>query len=126
MNDFEIDRKLQKTDNEGLNSLTSDDAIPDIKARGVWRQEQNAFFDVRLTNTNARSQKFLPVNAILKIHEKEIKEILCRIMNVEHGTFTQLVFSLTNGEGSKTSMFHKHVAQKIANERKILKNSNFD
>ena len=37
-------------------------------------------------------------------------------MNVKHGTFTSLVFSLTGGEGPETSMFHKPVAQKIANE----------
>ena len=33
-------------------------------------------------------------------------------MNVEHGTFTPLVFSLTGGEGPETSMFHKYIAQK--------------
>ena len=33
-------------------------------------------------------------------------------MNVEHGTFTQLVFLLTEGEGPEMSMFHKHIAQK--------------
>ena len=37
-------------------------------------------------------------------------------MNVEHGTLTPLVFSLTGGEGLGSSMFHKHIAQKIANK----------
>ena len=37
-------------------------------------------------------------------------------MNVERGTFTTLVFSLTSGEGTEISMFHKHIAQKIANK----------
>ena len=32
-------------------------------------------------------------------------------MNVEHGTFTPLVFSLTGGEGPKTSMLNTHIAQ---------------
>ena len=100
-----------------LNGLTSDNARPNIRARVVWRQGQNAFFDILLTNTNARSQKHLPVNAILKKHEKEKKENCnSRIINVEHGTFTPLVFSLTGGEGPETSMFHKPVAQKIANK----------
>ena len=83
----------------------------------MWRQGQNAFFDIRLTNTNARSQNYLPVSAILKKHEKEKKrDYNSRIMNVEHGTFTPLVFSLTGGEGPETFMFHKHIAQKIANK----------
>ena len=48
-------------------------------------------------------------------------------MNMEHGTFTPLVFSLTGGEGPETSMFHKYIAQKIANKtRKIWKSSNTD
>ena len=37
-------------------------------------------------------------------------------MNVEHGNFTPLVFSLTGGEGPETSMFPKHIFQKIANK----------
>ena len=35
-------------------------------------------------------------------------------MNVEHGTSTPLVFSLTGGEGPGASMFHMHIAQKIS------------
>ena len=34
-------------------------------------------------------------------------------MNVEHGTFTPLVFSLTGSEIPEAFLFHKHVAQKI-------------
>ena len=34
------------------------------------------------------------------------------IMNVEHGTFTPLFFSLTGGEGPETLIFFKHIAQK--------------
>ena len=37
-------------------------------------------------------------------------------MNVENRTFTPLVFSLTGGKGPETSIFHKHIAQKIANK----------
>ena len=71
-----------------------------------------------MTSTNARSQKHLPVSAILKKHEKEKKRAYnSTIMNVEHGTFTPLAFSLIGGEGLETSMFHKHIAQKIANKK---------
>ena len=84
----------------------------------MWRLGQNTFFHIRLTNTNARSQKHLPVRAILKKHEKEKKRAYnSRITNVEHGTLTPLVFSLSGDEGPETSMFHKHITQKIANKR---------
>ena len=92
-----------------------DEARPDIRTGGVWRQGQNAFFDIRLTNVNANSQKHQTVEAILKKHEKEKKRAYnSRIMNVEHGTFTPLVFSLTGGEDPDASVFHKDVAQKIS------------
>ena len=69
--------------------MVSQDARPDLRARGVWRQGQNAFFDIRLTNTKAPLQKHLPVNAILKKHEKEQNRVFnSRTMNAEHGTFT--------------------------------------
>ena len=41
-------------------------------------------------------------------------DIQHRIMNVEHGTFTPLVFSINGGEGSECLAFHKHIAEKIA------------
>ena len=68
LTNVEIEPKLQKIDNEGLNGLTSDDARPD-----VWRQGQNAFFDIRLTNSNARSLKHLAASPILKKDENKIE-----------------------------------------------------
>ena len=35
-------------------------------------------------------------------------------MNIEHGTFTPLVFSVTGVMGKECSVFHKHIADKIA------------
>ena len=70
LNDVEIEPILKKIDNEWLNSLAGNNAGADMRARGVWRQGQNAFFDNRLTNTNAGSQKHLSVNAVLEKHEK--------------------------------------------------------
>ena len=52
LNNFEIESRLQKIDNEELNGLIGDNARPDVRARGVWIQGQNALFDIRLTNTN--------------------------------------------------------------------------
>ena len=81
----------------------------------VWRQGQNVFLDIRLTNVNANSKKNRTVEKILKKHEKEKKRAYNnRIMNMEHGTFTPLVFSLTGGEGPEVFIFHKNIAQKIS------------
>ena len=52
---------------------------------------------------------------IFKKHELEKKRHYNhRIMNIEHGTFTPLVFSVSGVMGKECSMFHKHIAEKIA------------
>ena len=35
-------------------------------------------------------------------------------MNIEHGTFTPLIFALNGGAGNECSMFHKNIAEHIA------------
>ena len=35
-------------------------------------------------------------------------------MNIEHGTFTLLLFPVSGDMGKGCSMFHKHVAQRLA------------
>ena len=40
-------------------------------------------------------------------------------MNIEHGTFTPLVFSVSGVVGKEWSMFHKHMVEKIA--KKLMK-----
>ena len=70
-NDVEIEPALQKVYNDIIDGRTEDEARPDIRAGGVWRQEQSAFFDIPLTNVNANSQKNQTVETILKNHEKE-------------------------------------------------------
>ena len=120
----EIEPTLQEITNEKIPGNTNDQARLDIRARGVWKSGQNAFFDIRLTNVNAISQKHQTVENNLKKQEKEKKRAYNnRIMNLEHGTFTPLVFSLTGDEGPETSMFHKNIAQKYCgkNEGKYEK-----
>ena len=103
--DVETAPTLPPVAGEKINGLNGDNARPHIRARGVWRRAQNAFFDVRVTNTNSQSQKHQTTERVLEKKEREKKrQYNNRIMNIEHGTFTPLVFSV----------FHKHIADKIA------------
>ena len=85
--------------------------------RGIWREGQNTFFDTRITNTNSEYQRHLTPEKIFTKHEREKKrQYNKRIMNVEHGIFTPLVFSV-NGEKAKECLkFHKFAAEKFANK----------
>ena len=102
VNDVETEPELQPVTGEIVEGLSGNASRPDIRARGVWRAGQNAFFNVRLTNTHSPSQIHLTTESVLKKHEHEKKRIYNRrIMNIEHGTFTPLVFSVSGGMGKE-------------------------
>ena len=116
-NDVEIEPPLQPLEGEIINGLTGVNAKPDVRARGFWREGQKVFFNVRITNTNSESQRHLTSEKIFTKHEREKKrQYNNRIMNVEHGTFTPLVFSVNGGMAKECLKFHKFVAEKIANK----------
>ena len=114
-NDVEIEPPLQPLEGEIVHGLDGLNAKPDVRARGFWREGQNAFFDIRITNTNSEYQRHLSSEKIFAKHEKEKKrQYNHRIMNIEHGTFTPLVFSVSGGMAKECSRFHKAVAEKIS------------
>ena len=72
---------------------------------------------MRITNTNAESQKHLPSQKVLEKHGKEKKRHYNQcILKIEHGTFTPLGFSV-NGSLGECSKFHKHVAEMIVHNK---------
>ena len=86
-----------------------------ISELGFWRRGQNAFFDVRVTNANAPYQVDSPLSSTLKKHEREKKrQYNERVMQVETGCFTPLVFSTIGSMGPETAAFHKALAEKLA------------
>ena len=120
-NDVEIQPPLQPLEGEIINGITGVNEKPDARARGFWRQKQNTFFDLRITNTNSESQIHLTSEKRSSQNVKEkkrdsIKEKRSKIMKVEHGTTTPLVFSLKEKIAKERLRLHKFVAEKIANK----------
>ena len=69
-----------------------DGARLDVRARGFWRDGQQAFFDVQVTNADCDSQISKPIKSILRSHEQTKKtHYNTRVMEVEQGTFTPIV-----------------------------------
>ena len=94
---------------------TSNEARLDVRAKGFWREGQNAFFDVRVTNADNNSQREKSIKSILKSHEQEKKRNYnTRVMEIEHGTFTPIVLTAKGVTGHEGSLFHKALAEKIA------------
>ena len=90
----------------------------DVRARGFWREGQNAFFDVKVTNADCQSQQQKNLKSILRESEMEKKRFYNRrILEVEHGTFTPLIFTTTGVMGHECSIFHKSLAEKLSIKR---------
>ena len=119
-NDVEIEPQLQKVSGGQFSRSAnlSDEARLDIRARGFWRNGQNAFFDIRVTNTDCESQKDRSVKSILKKHELEKKRSYnTRIMEVENGTFTPIIITTKGVMGHECEVFHKSLAEKLARKK---------
>ena len=115
--DVEIEPVLQDISGEHLNrgSNKAQDARLDIHARGFWERHRSAFFDVRVCHPNAVSYRDLEPQQIYRIHENEKKRLYSkRVLDIEHGTFTPLVFITTGGMGKECLMYHSRLAQLIA------------
>ena len=65
VNDVEKEPELQPVTGEIIEGLSGNASRSDIKARGVWRAGQNAFFDVR---DHSSSQIHLTTESVLKKH----------------------------------------------------------
>ena len=99
---------------------TQDGARLDIVANGVWGSSfERAFFDIRVFNPLALSKRRPTINAAYRHHEN-IKErhYEQRVREVEHSSFTPLVFSTTGGLGPAAAAFYKHLASMLADKWK--------
>ena len=75
----------------------------------------NAFFDIRIFNPFAPTNKKSVISKIYHKHEDEKRTAYGdRIRNVEHGSFTPIVLSLTGGLAREATQFYKHLASLLS------------
>ena len=96
--------ELQPLSGESLTYLMSnvqDGAHLDVRA-GFWGdRHQSAFFDVRMFNPFALSNRRRTLASCYRHHEREKRrEYDQRVREIEHGTFTPLVFSAAGRMGT--------------------------
>ncbi len=121
VHDVEIEPKLQPVVNKHgymKTAILDDEARLDCRARGYWREGQNNFVDVCVTNADCASQENSSVKSVLRKHEqKKKRNYNRRVMEVEHGTFTPLIFTTTGVMGHECSVFHKTLAEKLSTKK---------
>ena len=117
-NDVEVEPKLQPIDGERFltrSTLTGEQAHPDIRARGFFRAGQHAFFDVKVINPNSDTYITTQTSKVYERAEKQKTSAYNeRIINVEHGSFVPLIFSVTGGMGKRAQNFSKLLCDKIS------------
>jgi len=109
-NGVEINPKIQEVTGEQLSSGSNlaKEARLDIQTRGFWEQHQSTFCDIRVCLPNAESYKQLEPKQIYRLHENEKKRSYTRrVLDIEHGSFTPLVFTFTGGMGPEWSRMFK-------------------
>ena len=116
--DVESEPHLQKVTSEVMDHQTAnteDDSRLDIKARNFWQRGQTAFFDIRVTNVNAESQKNQTTLQVFRNHElAKRSEYLQGIVDIENGSFIPLVFGTNGGVGKECEIFLSTLAQKLS------------
>ncbi len=106
---------LQPITGERLTYSTAnkeDGARLDVVAESFWwRDRQRAYFDVRVFNPFAPSYLSTSLAQCYRRNEWEKKrEYEQRVREVEHGSFSPLVFSTTGGMGNTATVVYKRLA----------------
>ena len=119
--DVLVEPDLQPITREALSGATSntqDGARLDIAANGVWGGRfERTYFDVRVFNPHAPSNRHTQMSACYRKHERAKKRAYeQRIREVEHASFTPLVLSATGGLAIEATNFYKRLASLLASK----------
>ena len=120
--DVEIEPQLLPLTGENLpsNNNTSEEARLDVSARGFWQRGQRAFFDVRVFNPYAQRHLNQTLeNSFLSNEREKKKAYNKRVIDVEHGCFTPLVFTPYGGCGREADRCISELSHMIAKKRDI-------
>ena len=119
---MEIEPALQPLTGERLayrTAISGDEARLDVRAQGFWGDRgQCAFFDVRVFNPLAPSNSRSSLNTTYRHHESlKRRSYEQRVREIEHGSFTPLVFSATGGMAPAATVAFRRLASLLANKR---------
>ena len=121
--DVKIEPELLPVGNTELTgSNVAEKSRLDVSAVGIWGAMERTFVDVRVMHPNSPSYMNNTPKQLYEKHEKEKKrKYNQRVLQVEKGSFTPLIFTTSGGMGPEATKFHQRVAELIANKR----NENF-
>ena len=101
-------------------SNSEDGACLDMSAQGFWGdRHQRTFFDVRVFHPNAPSYQKMQLPSAYRLHERQKQRSYDqRVCEIEHGSFTPLVFTTTSGGmGKCASVTYKRLASLLSTKQ---------
>ena len=86
----------------------------------MWERGQHAFSDLRVFEPNACRYRNKSLQQCHVINEQKKKQAYNeRILQVDHRTFTLLVFSINGNMGRECQEFHSRLVQLISEKRDL-------
>ena len=100
-------------------AITEENAKLDLKANGVWGDKfHTTFFDVHVFNPHAPSYRSTAPTRLYQRHEKEKRRAYNqRITEVEHASFSPLIFFATGGIGHIATTVYQRLGALIAQKK---------
>ena len=96
-------------------AITDDNARADIAVSSFWSSRQPSFLDVCVFNPFSHTYNKSSIKACHRRNEKDKRRQYGeRICNVEHASFTPLVFTTAGGMGPSASTFYKHLSSRLS------------
>ena len=128
--DVRVEPQLLPVTGEDLpfGTILEDGARSDVSAVGLWQPLSRAFLDIKVCNPFAQTNSAMQIDRMYKHHEQlKKRHYNSRIIQVEKGTFTQVVFSCTGGAAPEASRLMKLIALKrsVKRQEKYADNINF-
>ena len=118
--DVQLEPALLPVTGEALpaGANTNDGARLDVSGLGFWVPMSRALFDIRVFNPMALTNWTRGLAASYRYHQQEKKlHYNKRVLEVEKGSFSPLVFSCSGGAGPEATAFIKQLALKLSIKR---------
>jgi hypothetical protein len=102
------------TGTHGHGTAPPPDLRGDVAVHGFWKRGTTTIFDIRITDTDAWSNRGMDPAKILRRHEKEKRDKYLDLCLARRRHFTPLVFSVDGMRGGEAQAASKRLASRLS------------
>ena len=99
---------------------TANDKSLYVSVHGFWQDDQKEFFDIRVFSSFVPSHLASTLQKNIERNEKEKKRLYSqRVIEMEHESFSSLVFTPYGGASRETELVFKTLCAKVPSKRNL-------